>query len=299
MFFDHGNIPKHARKRLRGAFLPFPKPLHGALIIDAAREMISSEALDCDDETSLEQLRGAADSIAGYLVPPCINELECGSALGARDRFRMEAPVTGIGVLRPAEGVHRELFHRRERPVVREPFDYCEPRSAIGAINERIPIALVRGIPHLRETIGAGGGIDGEKGLGRAGRLAGYDLEVALPDRLYLVRLKMIDSRERRKISREVVQKRAERLDPAFNLDDDPRSRILDPSSQPCVLREPVHARTESDPLHTPIHEQAQARRIVSQSKCLEDIIGIHGCFTDFIAGRLCSFSLYPLHQAK
>src|SRR6188474_31791 len=86
-------------------------------------------------------------------------EPERGSALGTAVRLRMMTTIAGRCVLAEARRALHERPHRCALPVVRHGLDHREPRAAIGACDERVPIPSVTRIRELACTTGAEGDI--------------------------------------------------------------------------------------------------------------------------------------------
>ena len=64
----------------------------------------------------------------------------------------MESAVGRVGVLGRTGRAQREGGHRRRRPVVWQAGDDGEPWAAVGATDERVPIAAILGRPVRRDS---------------------------------------------------------------------------------------------------------------------------------------------------
>ena len=91
----------------------------------------------------------------------------------------MKAPVRWIVVLRLAIGTHQEGSHRRLGPVVGNILDDREARTAVGAVDERVPVAAVARVEELSQAVIADGNVRGY-GL----KLAGARLRMADDERV-------------------------------------------------------------------------------------------------------------------
>src|SRR3990170_1689126 len=71
--------------------------------------------------------------------------------------LRVEPPVQRVIVFFEAVAAERELSHRRVFAVVRQPFDYGESWSAVGACDEEILVPRVFRVAELCEALVADG----------------------------------------------------------------------------------------------------------------------------------------------
>src|SRR6516225_5305088 len=86
------------------------------------------------------------------LVP----QLHVRPALRTGIRLSVEPAVAWVLVFGPARGAHREAFHRRPRPIVRQGLDNAETGTTVCAVRERIPVAAVARIEDLLQALRAG-----------------------------------------------------------------------------------------------------------------------------------------------
>src|SRR3990170_2511100 len=96
--------------------------------------------------------------------------------------LRVEPPVQWVIVFFEAVAAERELSHRRVLSVVRQPFDYGESWSAVGACDEEILVPRVFRVAELCEALVAYGYVwrcDGARKLGFF-RALNYDEFVVL-----------------------------------------------------------------------------------------------------------------------
>ena len=96
-------------------------------------------------------------------------------------RLRVKAPIQGIVILGLALGAHGKSGHRGLWPVVGNAARDSEARTAVRAIQKRIPIAPIRRVEQFAQAIGTGGGVCGNAGADPAKHLAGHDPKAWLP----------------------------------------------------------------------------------------------------------------------
>ena len=146
-------------------------------VVGAAGEVVAAEALDRDDRAVAQQRGGRRHRVggAGHGAGPI--SVGPRAARRAGVRLRVEAPVARVLVLRPAGGAHLEARHRRERTVVGDAAHDREPRPAVRAVDERVAVAAVAGVPQLGQAVRARRGVGRHERVGAAVTLAGDDLE--------------------------------------------------------------------------------------------------------------------------
>ena len=83
----------------------------------------------------------------------------------------MKPPVQRIVVFRLTLGAHRETSHRGVWPVIRDVAHNRESGSAVGAVDEGIPVSPVASIEHFAEAIGTDRHVRRYQGLTRFPRL--------------------------------------------------------------------------------------------------------------------------------
>ena len=105
--------------------------------------MISPQAID-----AAARLIGSP----GNLGPAGVGVPETRSARRTCIRLRVKASVARVLILTPAGVAHRELTHRRQRPVVRDVLDDREPRTAVRAVGEGVAVAAIARIARMSLT---------------------------------------------------------------------------------------------------------------------------------------------------
>src|SRR5690606_30479027 len=90
------------------------------------------------------------------------------AAVGAGDGLGVETAVGGIVVFAGAALAHRESGHGGTGPVVGQRGDDGEAGTAVGAVDERVPVPAVGGIAQFGLARGAEGDVRGGEGAAAA-----------------------------------------------------------------------------------------------------------------------------------
>src|SRR5690606_34874860 len=148
--------------------------------------------------------------------------------------------------------------------------DDREPRAAVRATGERVPMPPVARVGDLGEAGRAGGGVGGDQGAGGP-RPARDDAEHPLADRGEGLGRDPLDHRERRGLPGERVLERADRRGVALHLDEHPGRIVADQPAERQPGGERVRERAEPDALHHALDAEPGAdgrhgRRVRSQA---------------------------------
>ena len=134
------------------------RPAHRVLVarvhhqVEAAQSLYADNLALPDRLGGLFQRRFAPRQHRARHAP----ELELRAALRAGIGLGVESAVCRVAVLARALGAHRELLHRRARPVVGQRLDDGVARSAVGAVGKRIAEAPVARVEDFAQALRAG-----------------------------------------------------------------------------------------------------------------------------------------------
>ncbi len=256
-----GEVPHHDRERLGPAPLPVAQPFHRGWVGGVAGEVVAAETLHRHDAAAHDGLDGAgqrafADGAQGGRVaaPPA----QLGSAGRAGHRLGMEAAVAGISVLRLAGRAERELAHGGLSPVVGQLLDDRGARPAVGAVDEGVAVAPVRGVPQLGQAGIARGDVGREEADAgrRCGALRDAEAGASERDRLIIAKVAHDDSlhaRPRRGILAQAAREGFQVRHAARGLDLHPAGGIAHLTVEPELARQAVDEGSEADALHDAI----------------------------------------------
>ena len=199
-------VPDHHRERLRPTMLAVAQPGDGHGIRRVAGEVVAAEALDSHDPPGAQiRKRGRQrrfpmrrrGSVAGTPVR------QLWTAVGARDRLGVETAIRRVAIFGLARGAQPELAHRGPGAIVRKLIDDRCPRTAVGAVGERVAVASVVRVEQLAQAIVAGGDVGREQTLCRGDGLALLDRETGASRRRPLDRPNddLLDPGARRRVS--------------------------------------------------------------------------------------------------
>ena len=224
-----------------------------------AGQVVAADPLDRQDRPRPQRLDGERQGLlAGAAAvgrgrhergTPAVEDSERRSAVVTGDGLGVVTAVCGVGILTAAARAHGEGGHRRHRPVVGQVGHDGEPRSAVRAGDEGMPVAPVGGVPHLAQTVlahrrvrrnhgalagGCGGPDDGEPPLARGGEVGRVDRQ---------------DPRQRWRLGLQADTERRHGLGLALDLDDDARRIVAAVSRQPQLDGEAGDVRAEAHSL--------------------------------------------------
>lgn len=146
-----GQINSHEGERLLGAMLPISERLDGALVRGVAGEMEAADALDGDNFSINERTTRFCDSIRSF--ERCSKNGNFRAAVITADGLRVVAAGVRVVVFCRADIAHREGTHGCALAVVGSGGFDGEAGATVGAVDERVEVATVRGIV---EFLGAG-----------------------------------------------------------------------------------------------------------------------------------------------
>ena len=160
----------------------------------------------------------------------------------------MEAAVGRVLVLPPAVVAEREPRHRRVRAVVGDGGDDREPRPALRAVDERIPVAPVRRVEELTQAVGAGGHV-GRHERRPSCRRAGRDRERPLAESAKALRVEGLETGQTRRLLLKRDRERVEGAGRPLDLDHDAVSVVSDVAAELEPCRQAMDERPEADTL--------------------------------------------------
>ena len=118
----------HQRVRLRRPPDQSAEPGHRVLACRVARQVRPADPLHRNDLPASQRLDRPIENRFGIAI-----ERQCRAACCTGRRLCMVASIEWIAVFGTAHCAHREVAHRRPRPVVRQRFDHRESRAAVCA----------------------------------------------------------------------------------------------------------------------------------------------------------------------
>ncbi len=198
----------------------------------------------------------AADSLdRQYLPGPQLfgsagdGSREARPAAGAARGLGVKPPVRRVVVLVGARHAHRKPGHGGERPVVGNVADDREPRTAVGAVDERVAEAAVGRVGQLAEAVGAGSGVGGDERVPGPSDWTGHDREPRCPSGGRGGVRDPFDLRERRPVAQRGDELRHVPARP-FDLGEHPVDVVAHMPGEPEPSSERVHERPIPDALN-------------------------------------------------
>src|SRR5918912_4481104 len=188
------------------------------------------------------------------LVPEAVQEPHLRAADRAGVGLGVEAAVGWVIVLSPALGAHLEVCHRGHGPVVGHRAGYGEPRAAVGAVGERIPVTPVCRIKELREAVLAGGDIRRDQGAAPAPFPALLHPEVSLLTHRERSPGHGLDHGQRWSFFLYLPQEAVQLLRRALGLDVDPFGVVAHQPGKPTPPRQSVDEGPKAHALHDAPH---------------------------------------------
>ncbi len=225
----------------------------GLLVGGVGGEVVSADPLDRDDRPGTEQLGGVPDRVAAEVPPGRVDQPQPGPARGTAHRLRVEPPVGRVVVLGRARGAQCEPGHRGVRPVVGDVPHDAEPGAAVGAVEERVPVAPVGGVEQFGQTRRAGGRVGGDGGPAGTVPGTGHDPEPCPAADGVLGDRDPLDRGERGGVRLQRLEQPGHGLPRTLGGQEDPVGVVADVSAHPEPLGQRVHEGTEPDPLHDPL----------------------------------------------
>ena len=217
--------------------------------------MIAAESLDGDDRALAEQPRGGRYRVRlarrrGDRAAIGLDQPNGGPAGGTRVRLSVKSAIAGIVVLGAAGRAHRELAHRRPRAVIRHALDDREPRPAVGAVDERVPVAAVAGVEQLRQAVVAGRAVGGDQRVGLAPGRRFYDPKTALTRNRDRRGFDRSHVGKRRGLGAQAGEEAPDAIGVTLDLELDAALVVQHPAREIELLGEPEDERPEADALH-------------------------------------------------
>ena len=244
----------HERERLVAALLALAQRGHGRRTGGVADQVVAADPLDRHHRAGGDQAPGLGQRcLVVRRVAARPRQREPRPAGGAADRLRVEAAVRGVGVLRGAGLAEGEAGHRRGGPVVGERGGDGEPRAAVGAGDERVPVAAVARVEQVAEAVVADRDVGGDEGA--AARVLGVlDGEGGAADRRQVLDGHVGDPRQRRSVPGDAVAEGCEVGLASLHLDDHAVGGVPHRAGQVEVAGQRVDVGTEPHALHHAVH---------------------------------------------
>ena len=157
----------HHRERLVPALLALAQRRRPLCRWSRRRPGGSRRSLHRDDRAVARAVaRASARASSPYGVRSAgADQAQPRPAVGAADRSaRGSGGRPGSAYSRRTGRAHREAGHRRGRPVVREPGDDRVARAAVGAGDERVPVAPVARVAQVGQAVVADGDVRSDEG---------------------------------------------------------------------------------------------------------------------------------------
>ena len=277
----------HHGERLRRAALARAQCSEGVGVARVAGEMEPAKPFDGHDASAPQQLDGGVDDGVGrFRVAPdarracdvmrfarffgaamarevvfggkrAVGRAPCqmGPAFEAGVGLGVEAAVFGIAVFVCALLAHGESRHGRVLAVVGQLVDDREARSAVGAVDEGVVEAAVRGVEQLGGAFGAGGQVGRHKRGGRRGGFVGIaDGESVEVGQGHFFHENLVDARGRRRVIGDFHHEIVDVFRFAFGMDEHPRRGV----EHPAVDQVPAGGFVDEGPkphaLHDSVH---------------------------------------------
>ena len=201
--------------------------------------------------------RASASASSAYDVRrPGATRRSVGPQSRAADGLSVEAAVGRVGVLGRARRAHREAGHRGRRPVVGEPGGDRVARPAVGAGDERVPVAAVGRVAQVGQAVVADGHVGGdERASGGLLRLA--DGEARAPGGWEVLGRDVGDQGQGRGVVAESSHERLDVRGVPLDLGDDALAGVPDRARQVERPGQRVDVRPEPDALHHSAHDDA------------------------------------------
>jgi hypothetical protein len=173
----------------------------------------------------------------------------------------MEAPVSRVVVFRLASRAHRELRHGGLRPVVGNTARDREPRPAVGAVQEGIPVAPVAWVQQFAQAVRASRGIGWNPGAYRPQTslttIRKPNSPVAANSRTATESIRASGGASLRNRFRNA----STRVSLPLDLDGHPVGIVADEARQALLQGQPVDKRAESYALHHAAYYNALPQR--------------------------------------
>ena len=169
----------------------------------------------------------------------------------------MKAAVEGVVVLNLTLGAHGKSGHRGLGAIVGNAAGDGEARSAVGAIQEWVAIASVRGIKQLTKAVGAGGSVGGDAGTDTAKNFAGNDAEAGFAFWRHIARADGVDARQGRGLRGKSCEEGLQVSRCAFELDGHASGVVADEAGQIFLVGQAINERAKADALDDPAYPDA------------------------------------------
>ena len=250
----------HHRERLVATLLAFAQHRHGRLAGRVTGEVVAADALDRHDRTVAQQSSCCGQRLlAVRRIGSRIGEAQLRPTVGAAHRLGVEPAVRRVVVLPRACAAHVEVRHRRAGAVIGQAGRDGEPRSAVGARDEGVPVAAVGRVVQVGQAVIADRDVGWHERATRC-MLGLLDREVRAADRGDRLRVDAGDQRQRRCLD---IDPAAESLDvgqSTFDLGHHSLAAVPHAPRETELAGQGIDMWPEADSLHDAAHDHTTSR---------------------------------------
>jgi hypothetical protein len=255
-----GEVGDHQSQRLGFSVFTTSKFADGVLQASITNQMVAADTLECSDLPCTDGIgedeERVCGVVAGWTGGP---NRQLGSASRTGDRLSMETPIGRIVKFAEAVRTQGEVRHRGVAAVERRAGDDGQTGSAVGAIQEGVEKASIRGVIHFAEAIGAGGQIrrdvDEALDIGKTG----LDAEVGIASRRHGVPSDLLDASQGRRLGGQNSQESLDLGGAPLDLDEDSGRDVADETREANPLGQAIDVGAKPDALDESAHPDAAA----------------------------------------
>ena len=261
-------IPHQHGQWLGAPRFPGPQRSDHRLVVDPTGQVIAADALDRDHGARGQCLLGGPQRGIGSVDPVGVRgEPQRRPAVRASDRLRVEAAIGRVVVFGGAALAHGERRHGGGRTVVGQGTDDGEPRTAVSARHEGVPVTAVVRVEQLGDAVVADGDVGRNRGSGTGDRLAVDDAKAAVAHAVGadIDDVDSTDRCQRRRLSAQPATEFVDARGRSLHFEEDRARIVADESGKPKLAGDPVDERAEPHPLDDTGHGEP-----------LSDVDGLH-----------------------
>lgn len=255
-------VGDHHREGLLLALLAVAQPRHRLGITRVTGEMEAAQALDGDDLAAQHARHRSGNRVyARHRHALRIEQHQAGAAIRTGVGLGVEAAMLRRLVLAQTGRALRERRHAGGGAVVGQRARQRVARAALGAVDEGVTVAPVRGVEKLRQAVGAhrrvvaDGGVHG--GIGTVALEDGKAVGVGLYRAAFLADL--IHSRQGRRVAAQPLAQLGDGRGAPLDLDVHAGAVVAHPAGDAQFLRQAINEGPEAHALHHAAHADADA----------------------------------------